>query len=232
MIKFTAVFNVIILMILIALAFINSKYLSLVIILAVILMLVVSYFYFERSSMGTKEITLIATLSAVAGASRVPFAALPGIQPTTFLVALSGYVFGAFPGFIIGSTSAFISNIFLGQGPYTPWQMLAWGIVGCISGGLGLRAKTTKQKMSVEKFAVICFLYGFLFNWIMNLWHVIGFVRPLTLRTIALAYLWGLTFDIMHAVGNFILAVIFYEKLSKILFRFKRKLEITYIDNI
>lgn len=198
--------------------------LPLVITLGVLFIIFMSYFYFEKSSMGTKEIALIATLSAFAAVSRIPFAAIPGVQPTTFLVALSGYVFGAYQGFLVGSTSAFISNIFLGQGPWTPWQMFAWGIVGALSGFIGKKAN-----LSGEKFAVICFLYGFLFDWIMNLWHVIGFISPINIKTIALAYLTGLTMDIMHAAGNFIFALIFFEHLKKVLVRFKKRLEVTYV---
>lgn len=193
--------------------------------LCVIFILVISYLYFEKSDKGPKEIALIATMSAFAAVARVPFAGLPNIQPTTFLIALSGLVFGSYEGFLIGATAAFISNIFLGQGPWTPWQMFAWGLVGVISGFLG----KGDRKLKCEAFAFICFGYGFLFDWIMNLWHVLGFVRPLNLSTIALSYLTGLTFDIMHALGNFIFAIVFYEKFYKILIRFKNRLKVTYI---
>lgn len=128
----------------------------------------------------------------------------------------------------MGSTAAFISNIFLGQGPYTPWQMLAWGIVGAISGLIGKRGK----KLSVEKFAIICFLYGFLFDWIMNLWSVLVIVDPMSLKGVLTVYVTSITADVMHAVGNFIFAMIFYESFYKVLIRFKSRLEITYIKNI
>ncbi len=199
--------------------------LSLIITLGVFFILLMSYLYFEKNEMGTKEIALIATLSAFAAVSRVPFAAIPNVQPTTFLVALSGYVFGSYEGFLVGSTAAFVSNIFLGQGPWTPWQMFAWGIVGAISGLLGKNEK----KMTVEAFSMVCFLYGFLFDWIMNIWHVLGFVHPLNIKTIMLAYLTGLSFDIMHALGNFLFSIVFYENFYKVLKRFKYRLKITYI---
>lgn len=203
----------------------NIKNFSSIITLGVILVLALSYFYFERSSLGTKEISIIATLSAFAALTRVPFAALPNIKPTTFLVALSGLVFGPFEGFLVGSTAAFISNIFLGQGPWTPWQMMAWGLVGCLSGLIG---KGNRQ-VSALKFSCICFIYGFLFDWFMNLWHILGFVKPITISSIALTFVTGLTFDIMHACGNFVFCYIFYDKLVKVLYRFKKRLEITYL---
>lgn len=193
---------------------------------AVLGLLFLSYFYFEKSAMGPKEIAVIATLGSFAAVSRIPFAVIPNVQPVTFLVALTGYVFGPYEGFLIGSTSAFISNFFLGHGPWTPWQMLAWGIIGAITGAL----KHKDKKMPVEAFACLCFLYGFLFDWIMNLWHVIGFVKVINLQSILLVYLTGLTMDIMHAAGNFIFAIVFYERFFKILWRFKRRIEISYSE--
>ncbi|MBP1744755.1 MAG: rane protein [Firmicutes bacterium] len=194
----------------------------------VLLVIFAGYFYFEKSSLGTKEIAIIATLSAFAAICRLPFAAIPNVQPTTFIVAISGYAFGPYAGFLVGSTTAFVSNIFLGQGPWTPWQMFAWGLVGALSGLIGRRKQ---GGMSVLAFSMVCFLYGFMFDWIMNLWHVLGFIKPLTLKAIMLAYLTGLTVDIMHACGNFVFSMIFFEKFYKVLLRSKRRLQITYIGN-
>ena len=200
---------------------------ALFITLSVLLIIFAGYFYFEKSSLGTKEISIIGTLSAFAAIGRVPFAAIPNVQPTTFIVAISGYVFGPYAGFLVGSTAAFVSNIFLGQGPWTPWQMFSWGLVGVISGYIGKKP----GGISVLGFSLVCFLYGFMFDWIMNLWHVLGFVKPLNMNTIMLAYLTGLTVDIMHACGNFVFSMMFFEKFHKVLLRSKRRLQITYISN-
>ena len=217
-----------ILLIILGIKYKNYINMSLSVTLAVFLIIFLSYFYFEKSSMGTKEIAVIATLSVFAAISRIPFVAILNVQPTTFLVALSGLVFGPYEGFLVGSTAAFISNIFLGQGPYTPWQMLAWGIVGALSGLIG----KSKKKLSAEKFAIICFLYGFLFDWIMNLWQVLIILDPISIKGIITIYITSVTADIMHAVGNFVFAIIFYESFYKVLTRFKSKLEITYIKDI
>lgn len=206
---------------------INSNNLPLIITLSIFSIVIMSYICFEKSSNGTKEISIIATLSSFAAVGRVPFAIIPGVQPTTFIVALTGYVFGPYEGFLTGSTAAFVSNIFLGQGPWTPWQMFSWGLVGCISGYIG----KTNKKLSVYSFSFICFLYGFMFDWIMNLWHVLGFIRPINFQTVFLAYLSGFSMDIMHACGNFVFSIIFYENFLKVLRRFQRRLTISYIDN-
>lgn len=110
--------------------------------LAVTLALIIIYLRYDRRGASAKEVALIATLAALAALGRIPFAAIPSLQPTTFLVLITGYVFGVVPGFMVGSLAAFVSNFFLGHGPWTPWQMLGWGLVG-VSGGIlgGLQLK-------------------------------------------------------------------------------------------
>lgn len=190
-----------------------------------------AYAYFEISDMGPKEIALIATLSAFSGVMRVPFAAFPNIKPCTFIIAVSGYVFGPYKGALIGMNTALISNMFFGQGPWTPWQMLSWGIVGMLSGLIGKRHQAKGKVMKLEYFALMCFGYGIMFDWIMDLWYVVGYIKPLTPAKIFIAYLSGFVFDIMHGAGSFVFAIFFYEPMYKIFMRFKRRFEISYIKN-
>lgn len=201
----------------------NLDYSPAIITIGVFILLFLSYLYFEKGSMGPKEIAVISTLSAFSAAARIMFAPFPNIKPTTFLTALFGYIFGPYEGFIIGATTAFLSNIFLGQGPWTPWQMLAWGIVGALSGFIN------KKKISTEVFSLLCFVYGIMFDWIMNIWHVLGFIRPLNIKTILLAYATGIVFDILHGVSSFIFSMVFYSSFYKILSRFKRRMKYKYI---
>ncbi|WDC84309.1 ECF transporter S component [Caloramator sp. mosi_1] len=107
--------------------------------------------------MGTKEIGVIATLGAIAGVFRIPFGAIPNVQPTTFIVAVSGNVFGPFVGFLVGNVAAFVSNIFLGHGPWTIWQMFAWGLVGMISGCIRKRLRLSIFQSFVF-FMVFCLI--------------------------------------------------------------------------
>lgn len=205
-----------------------GNYGALLLTAGVLLFLTLAYYRFEKSPFDTKEIALLATLSAFAAISRIPFAAIPNVQPTTFIVALTGYVFGPFQGFLVGSTTALLSNIFLGQGPWTPWQMLAWGLVGALSGFLGKR----KNTLSVLSFSLLCFFFGFFFDWVMNLWFVVGYIRPLNLKTIGIAYLTGLSVDIMHGVGNYAFSLLLYEGFRTVLMRFKRRLHTTTIKEL
>ncbi|GAW91791.1 ECF transporter S component [Calderihabitans maritimus] len=184
------------------------------------------YLHFELTHVTSKELALIATLAAVAALGRVPFAAIPGIQPTTFLVILSGCVFGSRVGFMVGSTAALVSNFFLGQGPWTPWQMLAWGLAGASAGILtGIRPNLGRWEL-----ALFSGVWGYIFGWIMNLWTWTAFVYPLTWRSFFMTYLASLGMDTLHAIGNIVFSLVFGKECWSILQRFRRKLHVTYLE--
>ncbi len=94
------------------------------------LALAAGFAWYERAHPSAKVLALVATLAALAALGRMAFAPLPNVKPTTDIVLLSGYVLGGAPGFVVGAVAALASNFFFGQGPYTPWQMVAWGAVG------------------------------------------------------------------------------------------------------
>lgn len=194
---------------------------SLVVLVGIIAL---SFLYFEASVIGTKQIALIATLSAFTAVSRIVFAPIPNVQPVTFLTALCGFVIGPFPGFLVGCTSAFVSNVFLGQGPWTPWQMFGWGFIGLICGIWG----KSKKRPSAVIFGIACVGFSFLFGWIMNLWQAITYLRPFTWAGFLLTCVSSLLFDLMHATGSFLLTILFYDKFYKILYRYKRRMDVTY----
>ncbi|WP_058485476.1 ECF transporter S component [Defluviitalea phaphyphila] len=185
--------------------------------LILFIIIVVSY---ERRKISIKEISLLATLSGLAGVSRVPFSAIPNVQPTTFLVIISGYVLGPFYGFMVGFIATLVSNGFLGHGPWTPWQMLSWGLAGLSAGILNKFFKNPSRIF----LSIFAFLWGFLFDYIMNLWHFITFVYPHTLKSFILVYSTSFYFDLMHALGNFGFMYFFGKDFITILKRFKYRL--------
>ncbi len=175
---------------------------------------------YEKRKTSIKEISLIATLAGLAGVSRVPFAALPNVQPTTFLVIISGYVFGPFYGFMVGMIATVVSNSFLGHGPWTPWQMLAWGLAG-LSAGIISKFNSKPSRIFLSIFA---FSWGFLFDYIMNLWHWLTFIYPHTLKSFIAVYSVSFYFDLMHALGNFGFTYLFGKDFITILKRFKDRM--------
>src|SRR5437763_10497747 len=92
--------------------------------------------WYERSKPDARIVALVGTLAAFAALGRIAFAALPNVKPTTDIVLIAGYALGGGPGFVVGALAGLTSNFFFGQGPWTPWQMAAWGATGLFGAGL------------------------------------------------------------------------------------------------
>lgn len=174
---------------------------------------------FERKRLRTEEILLVAMLGAIAAVSRVPFAPLPSVQPTSFVIIMAALAFGAETGFLVGSIAAVVSNIFLGQGPWTPWQMFCWGMIGFTAGLL----KDTLWMKRMWGRNLFGFLWGFLFGWIMNLWFLIGFYDSLSWPVFVSAYIASFYFDLAHALSNVFFLTLFSGVWMRILTRVKSK---------
>lgn len=177
------------------------------------------FYKVSKEEMSSREIVLIALMGAIAAVSRVPFAALPSMQPTTFIVMVSGVALGPVPGFIVGNLAAIVSNLILGQGPWTPWQMISWGTIGLISGYLA-NTKIMKNKMWRSGFGLIL---GILFSWVMNLWGLLAMGGPFTLPQIFTYYIVSFYFDLAHGISNVIFLWLFYDSFYRSLTRFKIK---------
>ncbi|MHA1519665.1 MAG: ECF transporter S component [Promethearchaeota archaeon] len=178
------------------------------------------YFHLRETELTSKEITFIAIYSAFTAIARIPFVALPNVQPCSYLIFVAGMVFGPVIGFMIGTNTAFLSNMFLGHGPWTVYQIIAWGLIGII-GGLfhPLRRKLHKGKYQFLV-AITGFLLGFVYGAIMNIWSWL-LVTPLSLSSFLVLYISSFPFDLAHAVSNFLFLYYFGEKTVNILNRYR-----------
>jgi energy-coupling factor transport system substrate-specific component len=173
--------------------------------------------WLESGTVSAKELAVIATLGGAAAAGRVLFAAVPGVQPVTVIVVATGVALGARAGILVGGLAALVSNMFLGQGPWTPWQMLAWGGCGAI-GALG--APLLRRRIP---FAVACLVLGFAFSGLMDLWEWYSFF-PHTWAALTVQMGRGVWFDAAHAAGNVALALVAGPELRRLLERYGRRL--------
>jgi energy-coupling factor transport system substrate-specific component len=183
----------------------------------VILAILAFFFEFEAAAVSSKEIALIAMLGTISAVARVPFAAIPSVQPCTFLIICSGYVFGPLAGFMVGAVTALVSNFFLGQGPWTPYQMFAWGLAGA-SAAYFRRFKFARIGLII--FGVI---WGYVYGWIMNTWFWASSAYPLTFKTFFVYQLSSIWFDTFHAVSNALFLGLFGMKTIAILERFQKR---------
>ncbi|MDD5556795.1 MAG: ECF transporter S component [bacterium] len=158
---------------------------------------------YERGGASSKEVALVACLAALAAIGRIPLAAFPAVQPTTFIVMLAGFVFGPGTGFLVGAFAAASSNMLLGHGPWTIWQMAAWGACGGVSGIAG-SISPAAGRWRLAALGAFC---GVLFGWTTNLLYWCAFVRPLDARTWIAVTAASLPFDIAHAAATAALAL-------------------------
>lgn len=153
---------------------------------------------FDRSRPALRQVMPVATLSALAVAGRIVFAPFPDVKPVSAICILAGSVFGPRCGFLVGALAALVSNAFFGQGPWTVWQMYGWGLIGYLSGVLGGWGLLERRGAVLAWGFASALLYGL----ILNGWHAVGFVRPLTASTVLAAYALGAPFDLVHGVAT------------------------------
>jgi energy-coupling factor transport system substrate-specific component len=171
----------------------------------------------------SKELALVAALASAAAAGRVLFAFVPNVQPVTMIVAVTGVALGARAGIAAGATAALVSNIFLGQGPWTAWQMVGWALVGAAAGGAG---PLLRNRWALAAFGLVA---GFLFDWLMDVWawSALGPSADLTSYTALVAS--GIWFDVAHAAGNVILALLAGPALIRMLDRYARRIDGAFV---
>jgi energy-coupling factor transport system substrate-specific component len=174
--------------------------------------------WLESGPGSSKELVLIATLAAAAAAGRVLFAAVPNVQPVTVIAVVAGVALGPRAGMAVGGLAALVSNFYLGQGAYTPWQMLAWAGCGLVG---GLAAPLLRRRVPL---ALTCFALGFAFDLVMDVWEWLSFY-PHTWQAFTALWLRGVWFDGAHASGNFVLALVAGPELRRLLERYARRLK-------
>jgi energy-coupling factor transport system substrate-specific component len=190
---------------------------ALALLLVAVALLVAGAAWLDPGLGASKTLALVATLAAAAAGGRVLFAAVPGVQPVTVIAVAAGAALGARAGFGVGALAALVSNFFLGQGPWTPWQMLAWGGCGVVG---ALAAPLVRRRLP---FAFLCFVLGFAFSGLMDVWEWYSFY-PHTWAAITVQLGRGFWFDMAHAVGNVVIALVAGPELRRLLERYGRRL--------
>ena len=174
----------------------NRKYFVISLAIAVYCMLPF-FLIFEGRKPQARELLTIAVLVAIAVAGRAAFFMVPSFKPVVAVTIISAVCFGAESGFLVGALSMLSSNMLFGQGPWTPWQMFATGIIGFLAGILFQKGwlKARKISLCIYGFLATVFIYG----GIMNPASLVMTSYAITKQNLLAIYMSGLPVDLVHA---------------------------------
>jgi energy-coupling factor transport system substrate-specific component len=189
------------------------------------LVLFVGWIAYERSRPSARMVAVVATLAAVAALGRDAFVALPEVKPITAFALVVGYALGPLPGFTVGAIGMLASNVMLGQGAYTPWQMAAWGLVGLAGAGL---ARLTKRRSGRVSLALACALAALAAKEIMNVYTWTIGASHTTAAFLLVAGGGALPFDLLDASASFFFALAFAPELARVLARVRSRMDIRW----
>lgn len=166
---------------------------------------------FEKKSTGTRRMVIVAVMTALCFAGRF----IPFLKPVAALTIITGLYLSGEAGFLVGSLSAVLSNFYFGQGPWTAFQMLAWGLIGLFAGML------SKPLLGNR---ILLLLYGALaglgYSFFMDIWTVLWYNEGFSIKLYAAALVSAIPYTVSYAVSNvlflYLLAPPFGEKLQRI----------------
>ena len=159
------------------------------------------------------------SLAALGAVGRMLFAAVPDVKPLSAIVILTGASLGSRSGFLCGALAALVSNLFFGQGSWTPWQMYAWGLMGYMAGIWAKHGWLRTQNQA----AAFGFVAALGFGLIMNGYTLVGFVRPLSWASIMATCAASLAFDLVHGVATAAFLWLLWDSWGRVLKRFKQR---------
>ena len=177
---------------------------------------------FEKGVNGARELVVIAVMTAFSIVGRLVFAPLPGFKPVTAFTVISGVALGPEAGFLVGSLSAVVSDFFFGQGPWTPFQMFSWGILGFIAGILLFRSKK-------KNLLLICLLGaagGAAFSLMMDVWTTLSLDGGFLWQRYVANVISSLPFMGIYAASNVIFLLVLTKPFLSKLERIKTKFDI------
>ncbi len=188
--------------------------------LAVALLATVPFFlaFEHKKEVDTKKIVILAVMITLSVTGRFIFAFIPFFKPVTAIVVVLAIYFGPEMGFLCGSMSALLSNFYFGQGPWTPFQMFTWGMIGFIAGISGKKLIGSRIWLSV--YGVFA---GIFYSVIMDVWTVL-WIDKVFAPTRYLAVLFtSLPVTAVYAVSNVVFLLIAGVPVGRKLSRIKIK---------
>ena len=193
----------------------SYAYLSMLIVVFALAALFIS---FEKKDNSARQLIVISVMCVLSIAGRLVFAVIPAFKPVTAIIILLSMYFGGEAGFICGAVTALISNFYFGQGPWTPYQMLAWGLVGLFA---GLLAPLLRKNLIIT--CIYGALAGVVFSLIMDIQTAMWYTNEFDFAVYATKIASSLPFTIIYAVSNVIFLLLLTKPIGKKIERLKIK---------
>lgn len=176
------------------------------------------FLHFERSANDVKRLILIAVMVALSVAGRMLFAPLQHFKPVTALVIITAMYFGSEAGFLTGALSAVLSNFYFGQGPWTPFQMFSWGMIGFFSGLLAPLLRRSHIALCIWGG-----IGGVLYSFLMDIWTVLWADGYFNLPRYFAAIASAVPVTAVYVVSNILFLLVLAKPIGKLLARMKTK---------
>lgn len=195
-------------------------------VLVAIYSLVPFFVGFERRKPQLRELVVIAVLIALGVIGRQTFFMLPQMKPVLAISIIAGASLGPGAGFLVGAMIAFVSNFFFGQGPWTPWQMMALGLAGMFAGLIFQKWNRRERKPSrLHKISACVFglLSGYFYGLVVDLWTLFGYTEKPSLSAYLIVKSTAVWFDTVLAISTFVFLWVLYAPMIKKLNRIKLK---------
>jgi energy-coupling factor transport system substrate-specific component len=188
------------------------------------LVLGVGWLAYERTRPSARMAAVVAIMAALAALGRDAFAALPDVKPITAMTFVVGYALGPLPGFTVGALGMLVSNFMLGQGPYTPWQMAAWGMVGL---GGALLGRLSGRRLGRVALALACAFSALAAKEVMNVytWTLGASHTPAAFLAVAGQ---AVAYDVTDTVASFLFGLAFAPELARVLARTRLRMDVTW----
>ena len=169
---------------------------------------------FDKKKTGTRRLVIVSVLTALSIVGRF----IPFFKPVTALTVLTGMYLGAESGFLTGSLTAALSNFYFGQGPWTPFQMLSWGMIGFVAGLLASPLK--KSRILLLVYGVFA---GVLYSFIMDIWTVVWYNGSFHLSLYLTALVSAVPYTVSYVLSNVFFLLLFARPFGEKLERMRMK---------
>lgn len=196
----------------------NGRY-NLISIFTAFIVCIPFFIRFEKGKSSARELVVITVMTAISVTGRLIFAPIPGFKPVTAIVIITALALGSEAGFAVGALSAIVSNIFFGQGAWTPFQMFVWGFIGFVAGFF----KSNKSKRNYVLLIVLGILGGMAFSLIMDMYTMLSIDNEWNWSRYLTYLISGLPFLTMYCVSNIVFLIVMTKPITSKLNRIKIK---------